>query len=190
MAASSPSPRRHGCSRTAFPRRSVLPAQWNETCGSSLSQAAGERYLMRCGPVAIQLPRRRREGGKAMTTWPRDPSGVKSINARALLGVRALWGRLACLRHGRQSAQLRALAPVLVVALALTLTAWVYYVRWGFEHRPWGRGQSASAVPVWLAFNDLGHFWASSVGDEADAVPVTGYDGQFYYYLAQNPCVI
>src|SRR5262249_53597616 len=45
-------------------------------------------------------------------------------------------------------------------------------------------------VPIWLAFNDLGHLWAARVGDEADALPVMGYDGQFYYYMAENPGVI
>lgn len=77
-----------------------------------------------------------------------------------------------------------------VVALALILTAWVYYVRWGFDHRPWGDRQQASPVPIWLAFNDLGYVWAVRVGDQADAVATIGYDGQFYYYMAKHPGVL
>ncbi|MGZ3583256.1 MAG: hypothetical protein ACXWP6_11080 [Ktedonobacterales bacterium] len=77
-----------------------------------------------------------------------------------------------------------------VVALALILSAWVYYARWGFDHRPWGDRQQASPVPIWLAFNDLGYLFAARVGDQADAVAPIGYDGQFYYYMAQNPGVL
>ncbi len=77
-----------------------------------------------------------------------------------------------------------------IVALALILTAWVYYVRWGFDHRPWGDNQQASSVPIWLAFNDLGYLFAARVGDQADAVAPIGYDGQFYYYTAKDPGVL
>jgi hypothetical protein len=97
-------------------------------------------------------------------------------------------------RHGSRVgwlARLRdsAAAPVLVVALGLVLLAGVYYVRFGFTQRPWG-GHGPSAVPVWLAFNDIGHVFAARVGDAAEAVPVLGYDGQFYYFMARHPSVI
>src|SRR5262249_50266796 len=117
-------------------------------------------------------------------------SGPESANAQPSLSRRLMREHVAQLRRLASPPWLHALAPVLVIALALILAAWVYYVRWDFEHRPWGAGQSGTSMSVWLAFNDLGHFWASRVGDEADALPVTGYDGQFYYYLAQNPGVI
>jgi hypothetical protein len=125
-----------------------------------------------------------------MTTWPRDPSRLESSEIQASLGGRVLRERLASLQRLGADTRVRALAPLVVVVLALILAAGVYYVRWGLDHRAWGVGHQAGAVPVWLAFNDLGRVWAARVGDEADALPVTGYDGQFYYYMAQNPGVI
>jgi hypothetical protein len=97
-------------------------------------------------------------------------------------------------RHGDRVgwlARLRdsAAAPVLVVALGLVLLAGIYYVRFGFAQRPWG-GHGPSAVPVWLAFNDIGQVFAARVGDTAEAVPLLGYDGQFYYFMARRPRVI
>lgn len=82
--------------------------------------------------------------------------------------------------------------PLAAVALVLILSAWVYYVRWDFAHRPWGANlaQYDMPVPVWLAFNDLGVVHAVRAGDQAEAVAMTGYDGQFYYYIAQNPGVL
>ena len=78
--------------------------------------------------------------------------------------------------------------PALVVAAVLILGATVYYVRWGFGDAQWhGRRQ---AVPVWIAFNDIGRIMSSRIGDAADAVPVSGYDGQFYYYLARDPSIM
>jgi hypothetical protein len=125
-----------------------------------------------------------------MTTWPRDPGRRESSDIQASPGARVLRERLAYLQRLGARTRVRALAPLAVVVLALILAAGVYYVRWGFAHQAWGAGHQAGPVPVWLAFNDLGQIWASRVGDEADAVPVTGYDGQFYYYMAQNPGVI
>ena len=101
---------------------------------------------------------------------------------------------LAALRRlqRRHRAWLGVAAPVGVVALVLILSAWIYYVRFDFAHRPWGAdlAQHAGPVPIWLAFNDLGVAHARRTGDQADAVAVSGYDGQFYYYLAQNPGVM
>jgi hypothetical protein len=78
--------------------------------------------------------------------------------------------------------------PLLVVATVLILAAGTYYVRWGFGHAQWhGRPQ---AVPVWLAFNDIGMQFAAKIGDSQEAVATTGYDGQFYYYLARHPRVM
>src|SRR5579859_237697 len=83
---------------------------------------------------------------------------------------------------------LRLILPALVVAAVLILGATVYYVRWGFGDAQWhGRRQ---AVPVWIAFNDIGRIMSSRIGDAADAVPVSGYDGQFYYYLARDPSIM
>ncbi|HEX6817092.1 MAG TPA: hypothetical protein VF120_01860 [Ktedonobacterales bacterium] len=83
---------------------------------------------------------------------------------------------------------LRLILPALVVAVVLILGAAVYYVRWGFNDAEWhGRRQ---AVPVWIAFNDIGRIMSRRVGDSADAVPVSGYDGQFYYYLARDPGIM
>jgi hypothetical protein len=104
--------------------------------------------------------------------------------------------RLAALPHfaGRASARLartRSIArSIAVVALVLAATAWIYYARFGFDRRPWGASPHASAVPIWVAFNDLGSTWAVRVGDQADAMAVSGYDGQFYFYLAQDPRVM
>jgi hypothetical protein len=80
--------------------------------------------------------------------------------------------------------------PVATVAVVLVLSAWVYYVRFDFAHRPWGVGPQTSPVPAWLAFNELGSSFAARGGDPADAVANTGYDGQFYYYLAKDPGVM
>ena len=86
-------------------------------------------------------------------------------------------------------AAVRSIAPALVVALGLMALATVYYVRFGFTQRPWG-GHGPSAVPVWLAFNDIGQVFAARVGDAVDAVPLSGYDGQFYYFIARDPGAI
>ncbi len=79
-------------------------------------------------------------------------------------------------------------APVVVGMLLIVLAA-VYYVRFDFGDRRWG-GHGASAVPIWLAFNDLGYYWATLNGDGAEAIPYSGYDGQFYYYMARDPGII
>lgn len=114
-----------------------------------------------------------------------DGAGVRlSAEART-----RLWDRIAIGRLG-EAAWVRSAALAGLVALALIFTAWVYYVRWGFDHRPWGNSQQASPVPIWLAFNDLGHLFAARVGDQADAVAPIGYDGQFYYYMAKDPGVL
>ena len=80
--------------------------------------------------------------------------------------------------------------PLLVVAAVLALMAAVYYFRWGFNNRIWGMHTHPSAVPVWLAFNDLGQVWSTPIGEQAQSVALTGYDGQFYFFMAQNPAVI
>jgi hypothetical protein len=82
-----------------------------------------------------------------------------------------------------------AVAPLVVVGLALVLLATAYYVRFGFTRQLWG-SHGPSAVPVWLAFNDIGRHWALRAGYQAEAIPQSGYDGQFYYYLARDPGVI
>ena len=85
-------------------------------------------------------------------------------------------------------AMLRAALPVLAVALVLLAGAGVYYVRWGFNDAWWhGRHQ---AIPPLLAFNDIGRIMSSRVGDASEAVAVSGYDGQFYYFLARDPSVM
>ena len=81
--------------------------------------------------------------------------------------------------------------PLLVVAVVLLVMATVYYFRWGFNNRVWGIHTHPSAAPVWLAFNDLGQTGPSSpIGEQAQSVALTGYDGQFYFYMAENPAVI
>ena len=80
--------------------------------------------------------------------------------------------------------------PLLVVAVVLLVMATVYYFRWGFNNRVWGIHTHPSAAPVWLAFNDLGQIWSSPIGEQAQSVALTGYDGQFYFYMAENPAVI
>jgi hypothetical protein len=125
------------------------------------------------------------------------PRGYTPGRAKRPLGPRASVPArlLAALRHltRRTWAGLAAaspIVPVAVVALVLVATAWIYYVRFDFAHQPWGVGHHAAAVPVWLAFNDLGSTWAARIGDQADAVAVSGYDGQYYFYLAQDPAVM
>lgn len=92
----------------------------------------------------------------------------------------------------RWRATIRVALPIAAVALVLILTAWIYYVRFDFAHRPWGAGLARrdEPVPVWLAFNDLGAAHAVRAGAQEDAVALMGYDGQYYYYLAQNPGVL
>jgi hypothetical protein len=85
---------------------------------------------------------------------------------------------------------LRQAAPALVVACVLVCMAGVYYFRWGFEHRIWGDHTGPSAVPIWLVFNDVGRKWSTLIGDQASAVAPLGYDGQFYFFIAQNPAII
>ena len=80
--------------------------------------------------------------------------------------------------------------PLLVVVAVLALMAVVYYFRWGFNNRIWGMHTHPSAVPVWLAFNDLGQLWSTPIGEQAQSVALSGYDGQFYFYMAENPAVI
>jgi hypothetical protein len=79
---------------------------------------------------------------------------------------------------------------VLAVGVLLLIMAQVYYLRWGFDHRIWGTNQEPSAVPVWLAFNDLGRLWSTPISEQGQSVASIGYDGQFYFYMAQNPDVI
>ena len=82
------------------------------------------------------------------------------------------------------------LGPLFAVALMLLCMAAVYYFRWGFDHKLWGTQTKPSAVPVWLAFNDIGVTWSSLIGDQKVSVSSSGYDGQFYFYIAQNPGII
>jgi hypothetical protein len=140
-------------------------------------------------------PRRREIREGAVTTGPRMREGQSDavgggllrahIGARLLAALRGLRGR-AWWRRARTGPVL----PAACVLLVLVLSAWIYYVRFDFAHRPWGVGQHGTPVPIWLAFNDLGFTRAERVGDQADAVAVSGYDGQFYYFLAQNPDVM
>jgi hypothetical protein len=130
-----------------------------------------------------------------VTTNPRDWGEPADVIARRQPCVATVRRLLAALRNLTQPAR-RGLAstgpvvPVAVVALVLIFSAWVYYVRVDFAHRPWGIGHHAAAVPVWLAFNDLGSTWAVRVGDQADGVAISGYDGQYYFYLAQDPGIM
>lgn len=91
-------------------------------------------------------------------------------------------------------ARLRALAasvaPAAVVGCLLIVLAAVYYVRFDFGDRYWGGHAAPSAVPLTLAFNNLGYKWATIADDAGEAVPLSGYDGQFYYYMARHPSVI
>lgn len=129
-----------------------------------------------------------------MRIEPRNQDGLRDVvAARQQWGD--TWSRLLAARHhvSRSAwAAIGIVVPLAVVALVLVLSAWVYYVRFDFAHRPWGAGlaQHTAPVPIWLAFNDLGVVHAVRVGDQADAVAMTGYDGQYYYYLAQNPGVM
>lgn len=105
-------------------------------------------------------------------------------------GARLLAWRLHHVRTRRIAfaSLLRPALPTLAVAIMLLLGAGVYYVRWGFSDAQWhGRQQ---AVPVWLAFNDIGRIMSRKIGDTADAVPASGYDGQFYYYIARDPGIM
>ncbi len=129
-----------------------------------------------------------------MRIEPRDQDGLREVTA-----ARQPWGDTwTSLLAARQWLTQRALAaigvaaPIAAVALVLVLSAWIYYVRFDFAQRPWGDGlaQRAAPVPIWLAFNDLGLAHAVRVGDQADAVAISGYDGQYYYFLAQNPGVM
>jgi hypothetical protein len=80
--------------------------------------------------------------------------------------------------------------PVLAVACVLVGMSGVYYFRWNFDHMVWGDQTRPGAVPIWLAFNDVGRLWSSKIGDQASAVAPQGYDGQFFFYMAQNPGII
>lgn len=125
-----------------------------------------------------------------MSKWPSGATEVDGAGVRLPPTVRTRpWDRFA---FGGlwDAAWVRAAVPAGVVALALLLTAWVYYARWGFDSRFWGVQAQASAVPPMLAFNDLGSFWAARVGDQGDAVAISGYDGQYYYYMAKDPGVM
>jgi hypothetical protein len=82
------------------------------------------------------------------------------------------------------------IAPAAVVGCLLIVLAAVYYVRFDFGARDWGGHVAPSAVPVWLAFNDLGYKWATIAKDSGEAVPLSGYDGQFYFYMARDPGII
>jgi hypothetical protein len=91
-------------------------------------------------------------------------------------------------RVARASHWQRALPPVVLVALVLAAAAGVYYVRFGFARADWqGRHQP---IPAWLAFNDIGRRFAGAAGDLPDAVAPIGYDGQFFFFMAQDPGVI
>jgi hypothetical protein len=79
---------------------------------------------------------------------------------------------------------------VIVVAAVLVIMAGVYYFRWGFDHRRWGENTRPGPVPVWIAFNDLGEKWSAPIGEQGLSVAISGYDGQFFFYMAQNPGVI
>ena len=108
---------------------------------------------------------------------------LESGDAAPALSASAPFARDGLLWRG-----LALMLPVLTSAAVLVLAAAVYYVRWGFRHAMWhGRVQ---AVPVWLAFNDIGSYFASRVGDLGGAVARIGYDGQYYYYLARDPHVM
>jgi hypothetical protein len=82
------------------------------------------------------------------------------------------------------------IGPVLAVACVLVCMSGVYYFRWNFNHMTWGDQTRPGAVPIWLAFNDVGRIWSSKIGDQASAVAPQGYDGQFFFYMAQNPGII
>jgi hypothetical protein len=85
---------------------------------------------------------------------------------------------------------LRKLGPVLAVAGVLVCMTTVYYFRWNFDSRTWGDQTRPGPVPIWLAFNDVGLKWSSMIGDQGSAIAPLGYDGQFFFYMAQNPAVI
>lgn len=92
--------------------------------------------------------------------------------------------------HGTFTRLLGQTRPMLAVAAVLLIMAQVYYLRWGFDHRIWGNNTQPSAVPLWLAFNDLGRLWSTPISDQGQSVANIGYDGQFYFYMAENPDVI
>jgi hypothetical protein len=80
--------------------------------------------------------------------------------------------------------------PIVVVAVVLVIMAGVYYFRWGFHHRKWATNSRRGPVPIWLVFNDLGSMWSSPIGEQGQSIAISGYDGQFFFYIAQNPGVI
>jgi hypothetical protein len=79
---------------------------------------------------------------------------------------------------------------LIVVAAVLVIMAGVYYFRWDFNQRLWANNSRPGPVPIWLAFNDLGNTWASPIGEQGQSIAISGYDGQFFFYIAQNPGVI
>lgn len=129
-----------------------------------------------------------------MSKWLREaPEGAPEIDGggmRLPAGAQTRQRDRIAFARFREATWVRSAILAGGVALVLVLTAWVYYVRWGFDHRPWGDRQQASPAPIWLAFNDLGHLFAVRAGDQADAVAIIGYDGQFYYYMAKDPGVL
>jgi hypothetical protein len=85
---------------------------------------------------------------------------------------------------------LRKLGPALAVAGALVCLAGIYYFRWNFNDMRRVNQTRPGAVPIWLAFNDVGLKFSSRIGDQGSAIATLGYDGQFYFYMAQNPAFI
>ena len=120
---------------------------------------------------------------------------ASSAGAPTVWGTRAMLGlpprvRAGLALLGALWRRVQVIAPVCVVAVMLVLMARAYYIRWGFATMKWGADQMKVGVPKLIAFNDLGSIWAGRIGDGAEAIPMTGYDGQFYYYLAQHPKLI
>ncbi|MGO8948764.1 MAG: hypothetical protein ACLQUY_14150 [Ktedonobacterales bacterium] len=85
---------------------------------------------------------------------------------------------------------LRQIGPLLAVAVVLVCMAGIYYFRWDFEDKVWDNQKQPSAVPIFLAFNDVGRKWSTLIGDQGQSVAPLGYDGQFYFFMAQNPAII
>jgi hypothetical protein len=79
---------------------------------------------------------------------------------------------------------------VVAVACVLVCMIGVYYFRWNFNNMTRVGQTKPGAVPIWLAFNDVGLKWSSRIGDQSSAIAPLGYDGQFFFYMAQNPAII
>lgn len=123
-----------------------------------------------------------------------DPGGagraltLETGSATSVLSPSSPFARGVFARGGLPRRGLALMLPVLAAAAVLVLAAAVYYVRWGFRYAVWhGHIQ---AVPIWLAFNDIGSHFASRIGDASAAVARIGYDGQYYYHLARDPRIM